>query len=180
MKIKTWQIIAVIICVILGTLLHFTYEWSGDNEIVGLFSAVNESTWEHLKLIFYPMILMAIIGYFIIGQENDNYWTGQALGIITAIFFTIIFFYTYTGIIGTNFGWLNIATFVIAIIIGEYITFRILKSEKIYNAELVSIIFLIILLLSFILYTFNPPRISLFQDPISGNYGIQNLKSFMK
>lgn len=29
---------------VLGVLLHFTYEWSGDNPIVALFSAVNEST----------------------------------------------------------------------------------------------------------------------------------------
>ena len=102
MKIKTWQIITVIICVILGIVLHFTYEWSGDNIIVGVFSAVNESTWEHLKLAFYPMVLMAIIGYFIIGDKSKNYWTAQTVGIITAIIFTIVFFYTYTGIIGTS------------------------------------------------------------------------------
>ena len=60
MKIKTWQIITVIICLILGTLLHFTYEWSGENPIIALFSAVNESIWEHLKLAFYPMFSIHI------------------------------------------------------------------------------------------------------------------------
>ena len=48
---------------ILGVLLHFTYEWSGDNPAVGLFSAVNESTWEHLKLIFFPMLLLTLIEF---------------------------------------------------------------------------------------------------------------------
>lgn len=172
MKIKSWQIITIIICLILGTLLHFTYEWSGEKMIVGLFSAVNESTWEHLKLMFYPMLLMAIIGYFIIGKRSNNYWSAQALGILTAMVFTIVFFYTYTGIIGTNFAWLNIATFIVAIIFGGFVTYKLLISEKKYNAEIVSIIFLVILFLSFILYTYNPPQIQLFQDPLSGSYKI--------
>ena len=84
MKIKTWQIITAIISVILGILLHFTYEWSGENIIVGLFSAVNESTWEHLKLVFYSMVVIARIGYFIIGKRINNYWLAQTIGIITA------------------------------------------------------------------------------------------------
>jgi len=167
MKIKIWQIIATIVFIILGVILHFTYEWSGENTIVGLFSAVNESTWEHLKLVFYPMVLMAILGYFIIGKKSDNYWTAQTVGIITAIIFTITFFYTYTGIIGTNYAWLNIATFVVAIILGEYSTYKLSISQKYYNAEVISIFFLIVLFASFTLYTFNPPEIALFQEPIT-------------
>lgn len=172
MKIKTWQIIAVIICLILGTLLHFTYEWSGNNMIVGLFSAVNESTWEHLKLTFYPMLLMSIIGYFVVGKRSNNYWMAQALGILTAIGFIITFFYTYTGIIGSNFEVVDIGSFIVAILLGEYVTYKLLKSQKTYNAELLSIVFLIILLFSFILYTFSPLQIPLFKDPISGTFGI--------
>ena len=172
MKIKTWQIITVIICLILGILLHFTYEWSGEKIIVGIFSAVNESTWEHLKLAFYPMVTMAIIGYFIIGHMSENYWIAQSLGIITALIFIISFFYTYRGIIGINIDWLNIGSFIIAIFFGEYITYKILISNKNYNAEKVSVIFLIILLFSFILYTFRPPQIPFFEDPISGGFGI--------
>lgn len=175
MKIKTWQIITVIICIILGILLHFTYEWSGENTIVRFFSAVNESTWEHLKLIFYPFLVMAIIGYFIIGKRIDNYWFAQAFGILSAMIFTIVFFYTYTGIIGTNFAWLNIATFVIAVLLGGYVTYRILIFKKNYNAEFVAIIFLIILCFSFILYTFNPPKIQLFEPPAIGGCGLRSL-----
>ena len=61
MNLKKWQIIVTIICLILGTILHFTYEMSNYNPIVGLFSAVNESVWEHLKLLAFPMMLMALI-----------------------------------------------------------------------------------------------------------------------
>ena len=173
MKIRTWQIIVIIIFLILGILLHFTYEWSGENNIVGLFSAVNESAWEHLKLAFYPMLLMAIIGYFVIGKDISNYWIAQAIGIFSAILFITIFFYTYTGIIGQNIDVFNIGSFIVAIILGQYIVYKILISEKFYNSETISVIFLILLLLMFILYTFNPPQIQYFQDPITREYGIQ-------
>ena len=72
-KIKRFHIISFLLVSILGTLLHFTYEWSGENTFVGFFSAVNESTWDHLKLIFFPMLLTTVIGYFYIGKENENY-----------------------------------------------------------------------------------------------------------
>ena len=175
MRIKTWQIITLIACLILGTFLHFSYEWSGKNIIVGLFSAINESTWEHLKLTFYPMVLLAIIGHFVIGKRSNNYWFAQTLGILTAIIFTIVFFYTYTGIIGTNFAWLNIATFVIAVLLGTFVMYKVLTTRRVYEAEIISVIFLIILFFSFILYTFNPPQIQLFQDPLSRTYCINNL-----
>ena len=112
---KKFHIISFIFVGIVGALLHFVYEWSGNNAIVGVFSAVNESTWEHLKLAFYPMLIMAIIGYFIIGDRSDNYWIAQALGIITSLIFIISFFYTYRGIIGINIDSLNIGSFFIAI-----------------------------------------------------------------
>ena len=115
---------------------------------------------------------MAIIGYFIIGYKSNNYWLAQSLGIITALIFIVSFFYTYRGIIGINIDWLNIGSFIIAIFLGEYITYRILISNKNYNAEEVSVIFLIILLFSFILYTFRPPQLPFFEDPISGSFGI--------
>ena len=175
MKIKTWQIITVIICLILGVILHFTYEWFGENTIVGLFSAVNESTWEHLKLAFFPMLIMAIIGNFVIGKRTNNYWLAQDIGIIVAITFIVTFFYTYRGVLGKNIDALNIGSFLVAVILGKIVTYKILNSRKNYNAEIVSIIFLVILFFSFILYTFYPPQIPLFENPISGDYGIQNL-----
>lgn len=60
MSLKT-NLFRFIFISVLGVLLHFTYEWSGDNAVVGLFSAVNESTWEHLKLLFFPFLLLTIL-----------------------------------------------------------------------------------------------------------------------
>lgn len=96
----------------------------------------------------------------------------QTAGILVAIIFIITFFYTYTGVIGTNFAVLDIGSFVFAILLGEYVTYKLLTSPKTYNAELISIILLILLLLSFTIYTFSPPKIALFKDSINGSFGI--------
>lgn len=96
----------------------------------------------------------------------------QTVGTLVAIIFITTFFYTYTGVIGTNFAVLDIGSFIVAILLGEYVTYRLLTSTKTYNAKLISIFFLIILLFSFIIYTFSPLKIELFKDPINGSFGI--------
>ena len=72
-KFLRFQIFSLFFTYVLGTILHFTYEWSNENSIVALFSAVNESTWEHLKLLFFPMLITIIIGYFYLKTEKDEY-----------------------------------------------------------------------------------------------------------
>lgn len=173
MNLKKWQIIVTIICLILGTILHFTYEMSNYNPIVGLFSAVNESVWEHLKLLAFPMMLMALIGVMTVKKQSKNYWLSQVVGIVTAISFVLIFFYTYTGIIGKNIAILDICSFIIGIILGEYVTFKILKIENQFKAETSSIILIILILVSYIVFTFYPPIIPLFEDPIYGTFGLE-------
>lgn len=63
-KIKKYQIISAIFVCIAGTLLHFTYEIFGKNNFIASFSAVNESVWEHLKLLFFPLLFTTVIGYY--------------------------------------------------------------------------------------------------------------------
>jgi len=174
-KLLVFQIFSAIFTLILGTILHFTFAWSENNIFIGLFSAINESTWEHLKLAFFPMLITATIGYFIFKDDFPSFLCSKTLGILIALFFTIVFFYTYTGIIGTNYAFLNIASFFLAIIIGEYTTYKLTLNNIPCNRTNYSII-LIILTISFIAFTFSAPRINLFKDPINSSYGIQ--KSF--
>lgn len=171
-SIKRFQIFSAIFTMILGTLLHFTYEWSNENLLISSFSAVNESTWEHLKLLFYPMLLTTIVGYFYFVINKHNFLCAKTIGILISISFTIIFFYTYTGIIGTNFAILDIGSFFVAVILGEYVAYRLLISDFICNKKIAFIV-LGILLLCFIVFTYVPPKIGLFVDPVNGSFGIK-------
>lgn len=166
-KLKTVQIVVIILAIVFGTLLHFTYEWSGENRIVGLFSATNESVWEHLKLVFYPMLILAIVEYFVVKKEANNYIEAKSLGIFLAIAFIIVFYYTYTGIIGKTFFIIDILTFIISIILGEWVSYKLIirKSESTTLSKILSSAIIFYFLISFILFTYNPPNINLFKDP---------------
>lgn len=166
-KLKTVQIVVIILAIVFGTLLHFTYEWSGENRIVGLFSATNESVWEHLKLVFYPMLILAIVEYFVVKKEANNYIEAKSLGIFLAIAFIIVFYYTYTGIIGKTFFIIDILTFIISIILGEWVSYKLMirKTESTTLSKILSSAIIFYFLISFILFTYNPPNINLFKDP---------------
>ncbi len=174
-KLAKAQIIVTIISIILGTLLHFLYEWTGENIIIASFSAVNESVWEHLKLVFFPMLMAGIIEYFFVNKIANNYIEAKCIGIFSAICFVVVTFFTYTGIVGTNFFILDILIFIISIIIGEYIAYKLMKrkNESNQKTRLLSIIILGFLLICFVVCTYLTPRVNLFRDPVTGNYGIQ-------
>ena len=170
-NILKFTIFSSIFVMILGTLLHFVYEWSGDNIFVASFSAVNESTWEHLKLLFFPMLLTTIIGYFYLNKDYANFLCARMFGILTALLFTVVFFYTYTGIIGTNFAFIDISIFFIAVALGEFVSYKVLLSDLKCN-NVVAVFLLLILFICFVIFTYYPPQIGIFKDPISGLYGI--------
>lgn len=173
-KTKNYPILSIIFVCITGTLLHFTYEFFNENIFVAAFSAVNESVWEHLKLLFFPMSISTIVGYFYIGKNIHNFLCSRLLGIIASMLFIIIFFYTYTGIIGTNIAFIDIVSFFIAVILGERLAYKLMISDFECNKK-ISIIILIFILICFIIFTYFTPNIGIFKDPVTNQYGIINI-----
>ncbi len=161
-KIKNYQIFSTIFTFILGTLLHFTYKWSGENLIIASFSAIDESVWEHLKLLFFPMLLTTIIGYFYIGKHIHNFICSKTVGIISAILFVIVFYYTYSGILGKNIEIIDIGSFFVATILGEYIAYKLINNFKC-NTK-IAICFLVILTICFIFFTYFKPDLGIYEE----------------
>lgn len=177
-KLLKTQVIIIVISIILGTILHFTYNLSGGNSFIGTFSAVNESVWEHLKLAFFPMLILGIIEYFFVKNISNNYIEAKTIGIFLAISFIVVAFFTYTGILGVDILILDILIFITSIILGETISYKLMKRENESNnkTKVLAGIILIFLLFSFIICTFNPPKVNLFRDPITKAYGIDRAK----
>ena len=176
-KLIKAQLIVILFSLILGTLLHFTYEWFLENAFIGSFSAVNESVWEHLKLVFFPMLIAAIIEYFFVKDVSKNYVEAKTIGIFTAISFIIVAFFTYSGIIGTSLIVIDILIFILSIILGEYVAYRLMKrkDESTVATEVLAIIILTLLFIFFIIFTYLPPEVNLFRDVTTGLYGIGNI-----
>lgn len=166
MNIYMFQIIGYIFTILLGTLLHFTYKLSNENKIVAIFSAVNESIFEHLKLTFFPILLFSIYEYFIYGKNIQNFIPVKTLSIIISIILILTLFYTYTGIIGQSYFFIDILIFIISVSAAYTFSYYFLNTSifnnKIYT--LISLLILVIMLLCFILFTFYPPKIALFKD----------------
>ena len=68
-----WQLGGFLLTALAGTLLHFVYDWSGGSVWTAAFSAVNESTWEHMKLLFFPLFLSSVVQVCVLGKTYPNF-----------------------------------------------------------------------------------------------------------
>ena len=170
-----WQIGGFLFTAVAGTLLHFLFDWTGGSPVAALFSAVNESIWEHLKLLFYPMVLFAVAEYFAWGREVPSFWCVKLMGILTGLLLVPVAYYTYTGISGANADWLNITLFFIGAAASFWTETKLF--QKGFSCPLDSfwaIVLLCLIAAFFTVFTFLPPHIPFFQDPQTGTYGFQD------
>ena len=171
-KIPAWQMVGFIFTGILGTLLHFLFDWTGESVVAALFSAVNESIWEHMKLLFYPMVAFAMIEYFVWSREVAAFWCIKLLGILLSLALIPVLYYTYTGILGVNADWFNITIFFLAAGAGYYLETKLLqKGVSCPVPGWLAIGILCLMAAAFTVFTFRPPEIPFFQDPQTGMYG---------
>ncbi len=172
-KLLKCEIGGAIFTVLLGSALHFTFQWSNKFWLVGLFSAVNESTFEHLKLAVIPAVLWMLLERKLLKLKPPNFFLAKALGIYSMPILIVVLFYGYTALLGTNYLFLDISVFVLSVLLGYLISYKIMTMPPLspqYNPLASSL--LALLVLSFFLFTFFPPQIFLFQDLLSGGYGI--------
>jgi len=171
--ILKWEISGTIFIIIVGTFLHFVFNWFSRNPVVGIFSPVNESVWEHLKLGFWPLVFFSVVEFYFLRKSVKNFFfvkVGEACLIILLI---ISFFYTYTGILGFNILPMDIGTFIFSVIIGQIVSYRFfIRDDQRQKPVFLSLITFILLIFAFALFTFNPPKINLFLDPQGFGYGI--------
>ncbi len=170
-SIGIWQLWGFAATVFGGTILHFLYDWLGGAAWVSPFSGVNESTWEHMKLLFWPMLIYAIVqSYFF--KERADYWCIKLRGTLLGLVLIPIVFYTYNGVIGPSPDWINIAIFFISAAVAYICETRQFNNEPTCRSSKTCIAILCVLALLFVIFTFATPEISIFKDPLTGTYGI--------
>lgn len=173
-KIIRWQIAGFVFTALTGMLLHMLYNWTGQTILVAPFCAVNESIWEHMKLLFFPMLLFAIIQYKPLSALTHGYWSAKFISIATGTGLIPIMFYTYQGISGKSPEWFNIVIYFAAIGVAFLIDARRLLNaySYIHVSPYLAIILLCLIAALFVVFTFVQPQIPLFQDPSTGLYGM--------
>ena len=167
-----WQGAGFALATLGGTLLHFLYEWTGESIWVSPFSGVNESTWEHMKLLFWPLFLFALVQQLFF-RDQENYWCVKLAEILLGLVLIPVLFYTYNGVFGKSPDGINIAIFYISaglVFLFEWWAFKVGRLPCRYPWLAFAAICLICVL--FVVFTYAPPQIPLFRDPVSGTYGI--------
>lgn len=152
---------------IFGTLWHFVYEWSGENMFIGMIAPVNESTWEHLKLLFFPVLIYSVIEYILWKDRPDNYISAAGIGLFCGMLAITAFFYTYTGILGFNIPALDISSYFIGLFVMLIIKSRIIRGKSfssVYAAG-TALFFIILTAVLFGIFSFNAPEFGIFMPP---------------
>lgn len=169
--LKRWSIAATIFMMLIGTLSHFAYEFSGNNCIVGIFTPLSESVWEHLKLAFYPLLIFSILDWFFIKDIANNYFIGKALGIITCSLFIVIVFYAYNYFVHHSIIFVDISLFFIGCILSQIVCYKIFTHKSLgINIEVLGIVLIILQISLFTIFTFNPPKnLDLFKNPVEAS-----------
>ena len=171
-SIGLWQLMGFAATSLAGTLLHFLYDWLGEAKWIAPFSGVNESTWEHMKLLFWPMLFYAVVQGFFFSDRAD-FWCVKLKGILLGLTLIPIIFYTYNGVIGRSPDWINIAIFFICAAIAYiYETKQFHKGAVHCKNKWLAIGVLCVIALMFVIFTFKTPRLGIFLDPLTGTYGI--------
>jgi hypothetical protein len=160
-----WQWAGFALVTLGGTILHFLYDWTGESIWAAPFSGINESTWEHMKLLFWPLFLFGLVQrpFF---REQKNYWCAKLAEILLGLLLIPVLFYTWNGAFGKSPDWVNITIFYVV----SAVVFLFERQAFIgdwLRCKYPWIAFAAICLVGmlFVVFTFAPPGIPLFQDP---------------
>lgn len=167
---KKHILICAIVCAlfvaIIGTLGHFFYKWSNYNQYVGLFFPVNESVWEHMKLFFFPSLFCYIVLCFFKHKQEPCIIYAFPKAIFLGTFLIPVLFYTYSGILGFNVSFLDISTFYISVLISFIYLYKSTVSVKKLEYSLPANIALTFFAFMFISFSYNPPKLGIFEVPL--------------
>ena len=171
-SIWPWQLFGFAVTSLCGTLLHFLYDWTGGAIWAAPFSGVNESTWEHMKLLFWPAFIFAIAQSFFF-KDYSEFWCVKLRGTLLGLTLIPVLFYTYNGVIGKSPDWVNIAIFFISAAVLYLYENRLFVTDSVVcRRPSLAIVLLCIIGVLFIVFTFRTPELGIFKDPLTGRYGI--------
>lgn len=162
---------------LLGIPMHFLYSLSGNSPLVAIIAPVNESVWEHLKLAVLPAIIWWSLSYIILNRKTcipfSRWFFAFVVALVVCPLIIVSFYYTYTGAFGIHSLALDFFSYFLGVTLAQLTAMHIYKYANI-NSFLfyLSALVFALLMIAFIVFTFNPPKLPLFRDPITGKYGL--------
>ncbi len=169
---RTLETAGMLFTLLFGNLLHFVYDWTGQAGWAAYLSAVNESTWEHMKLLAVPWLVWTVVT--IAANRCAASVLPRAIGLLAGLAAIPALFYTYTGILGKSVGVVNILIFQAAVLLAYFVSVSLQKSARLSSIsfQILGILLHLLAALAFLFFTSSPPALPLFVDPTNGTRGI--------
>lgn len=164
-QLRNYTIVGIIFVLITGSLAHFLYGWSGKNDIIGLFTPINESVWEHMKLLFFPMFLYSLIMILKLRPQFPCIISSLCSGVLIGTLLIPVFFYTYTYILGKDMFIFDIGTFILSVIIAFWISYKFTQSCILKSYTFLLCILIGVAFICFVVFTNYPPDNIIFKEP---------------
>ena len=176
--LQYWEIAAIPVVFLLGSLLHFTYDWSGQKHWVGWFSVSTESVWEHQKQLFFPSCLYAIIEFIWLKDGLIGFWTAKAVAVLIGIIFMICGYYAYKLVIKRHIVFCNVLLLLVSVAVTQHFSFYFLEHQWFQSGLWPGLGIPILLLLAviFVVWTYSPPKLPIFCERKSQSYGMLKKK----
>lgn len=157
--------------VIAGTIGHFVYDLLCRVKHVAWAVPINESTWEHLKLVVMPMLAWYLIGFVTV--KFNNYSFGVFVAILVACILIPLIFYTYTEFTKKTILAVDIASYIIAVGLACLTAYSIFHAQPLPQFfNMLGMLGIIIIFIMFVVFTYFTPQNFLFKDPITNKYGL--------
>lgn len=173
MTLKKWKIISVVGIFLISALLHFIYNWF-PNFFTSLFFPVNESIWEHNKIIVGSFFIWAIIEKLYYKKRKNVIFSEAVSSIFCAFLVMIIFTPVYLYILKTQDNMIvTFAIFILSIIISQILSYKLLQKDYNPRLEEAGVILFVVFFLINIIFTYYPPKVALFYDFTNEIYGLK-------
>lgn len=163
-KIIRWFLLTIPAAIVIGTLLHFTYDWLSNPSFLALIMPTNESVFEHLKMAFWPMLILNLIGIILYKPDFQKVLPALFAGIFLSLCVIFFGYYGFASGFGIEALWLDIALFIIAIVLGQKLIIHLYSFGKPrLICAVTSCLFILILLVTLSYYSYHPTTLPLFQ-----------------
>lgn len=166
------EIAGPVIVFTIASLLHFIYRLS-PNVLTSLFGAVNESIWEHIKIFTIACIFYAFVELLWAKPDFKRFVVAKTVGVIVQGAFIPLAYYTFSIFLKKPVLIVDLLIGFTASVLGFLVSYRLYSgNRKIEKYFLTSLMFLFLILMSLLCFTYFPPEAELFRDVITGEYGV--------
>lgn len=164
-KPETYTLIGILVLFVVGSLFHFLYSLTGECFIVGLFVPINESIFEHTKMVVLPIFIWWSIFYLF--RKKDlfvNAWfTSALIAMISAIIAIPMLFYFYSQAFGIESLVIDILILLVSLAIDQILGLHYYRHGKGIEYHF-AIVLMIVIIILFAFFTINPPAFPIFNS----------------